>query len=431
MRLRSRSHQVTGTLLAATLLATMVFDAPAAEAAPVPTIRTVTWNVLGIDSNAPASSGPDTFPVTARVCNTGDAPASAVRADFVFDSANAFINLSGPSTLTLGDMAASACADAVFNAVVTRSPLAYDASRRYHVTASATGISPISTASNRELYVERLISQNRNSVLGITGSAIDVAPSSSAPGHATVVMGQTYDFTVTSSTATGGYEQLESFLNFPNTIVQVLAVSASYPQPPGATNDTVYADACGWDNVIGPRRPTGTYLSCVGPQNYPGGKAGGGPILTTYTVRVISTGRGSLSTLFYDFSGSSFHYNTDFGANLNTVAFDAVNPADLSMPRATPAPLRPAQPVRTPSRCERGRCGDLHSHEGRRHPSRRAQLPGCRWHWLDLLRFRPDRHVRPRSGTGRGGELFSGLDGVGGPGPAGHGHQHRHRHQLR
>ncbi|HSH61528.1 MAG TPA: Ig-like domain-containing protein, partial [Acidimicrobiales bacterium] len=321
-------------IVAASLLAAVVLPVAPADAAPALTIRPITWNVLGIDSNNPATSGPDTFPVAARICNTGDSTATNVTSSFVFDSANSFINVSGLSGLSLGDLAAGACVDAVYNVVVARNTAAFDTSRLYRISAAATGMSPISTPSNRELYVERLISQNRNAVLGITGSAIDVAPSTSAPGHATVVVGQTYDFTVTSQTAPGGYEQLESFLNFPNTIFQVMAVNASYPTPTGATNDTVYADACGWDNNIGPRPPRGTYLSCAGPANYPGGKAGGGPIVTTYTVKVVATGTGTLSTLIYDFSGSSFHYNTDFGANLNAVVFETVNPPDLSITKS-------------------------------------------------------------------------------------------------
>ena len=48
------------------------------------TVTPITWNVVGLDSNAPAT-GPDTFPVGARVCNSGSQTANAVTATLVFD----------------------------------------------------------------------------------------------------------------------------------------------------------------------------------------------------------------------------------------------------------------------------------------------------------------------------------------------------------
>jgi hypothetical protein len=46
-----------------------------ASAAAMLTITPLTWNVIGLDSNA-ASVGPNDFPVGARVCNTGTTAAS-------------------------------------------------------------------------------------------------------------------------------------------------------------------------------------------------------------------------------------------------------------------------------------------------------------------------------------------------------------------
>ena len=43
------------------------------------------------------------------------------------------------------------------------------------------------------------------------------------------------------------------------------------------------------------------------------GKAGG-KIIITYDVLIESTGTATLTGLIYDFSGSSYHYNSDFGA---------------------------------------------------------------------------------------------------------------------
>src|SRR5436853_6249649 len=65
-----------------------------AHAAPVLTSTPLTWNVIGLDSNAPAT-GPDLFPVGTRICNTGDATATAVSTQMAWDSVNAFVNIDG------------------------------------------------------------------------------------------------------------------------------------------------------------------------------------------------------------------------------------------------------------------------------------------------------------------------------------------------
>ena len=269
------------------------------------TVTPVSWNVVGLDSNNP-TVGPDTFQVGARVCNTGGTAVNSIVGDFIWDSPNAFINLSGASTLNLSSLNAGACTDFYYPVTITRSSLAYNATRSYHIAVSATGISTITTPTPREIYVEKIISQNRNSVNSIVGPT-------------TVFVGQTYNYTVNASTATQGYEQLEAFLNLPNIIFQVLAISTTYSSPAGATNDKFYADACGWDN----NPLSATYRSCIGPQNYVGGKAGG-TISTTYTVKVLSTGVTIASTLIMDFSGSSYHYNSDYGLGINSITITSV-----------------------------------------------------------------------------------------------------------
>jgi len=271
------------------------------------TVTPTSWNVVGLDSNN-QNSGPDTFQIGARVCNTGGAAVSNIAGDFIWDSSNVFINLSGASTLNVSSLAAGACTDLYYPVTVSRTSSAFDTTRRYHITVSATGFPTISTPTPREIYVEHIISQNRNSVQSIVGPT-------------TVYVGQTYNYTVNASTATQGYEQLSAFLNLPNIIFQVLAISTTYTAPAGATNDKFYADACGWDN-----NPfSGSYRSCIGPANYSGGKAGG-TISTTYTVKVLSTGTTTASTLIMDFSGSSYHYNSDYGTGINSITITALNP---------------------------------------------------------------------------------------------------------
>jgi len=269
------------------------------------TVTPTSWNVVGLDSNN-TSAGPDTFEIGARVCNTGGTAVTNIVGDFVWDSTSIYLNLSGASTLSISSLAAGSCIDLYYPVTVTRTSLAYDATRRYHIAVSATGISTITTPTPRELYVEHLISQNRNSVQSISGPT-------------TVYVGQTYNYTVNASTATQGYAQLEAFLNLSNVIFQVLSISTTYTSPAGGTNDKFYADACGWDN----NPLSGTYRSCIGPDNYSGGKAGG-TISTTYTVKILSAGATTASTLIMDFSGSSYHYNSDFGTGINSITITAL-----------------------------------------------------------------------------------------------------------
>lgn len=191
--------------------------------------------------------------------------------------------------------------------------------------ASGTSVASVSTPTPRELFVEHIISQGRNSVNSITGPT-------------TVYVGQTYNYTVSASTATQGYSQLEAFLDLSNIVFQVQSISTTYSAPSGATNDKFYADACGWDN----NPLSASYRSCIGPENYPGGKAGG-TVTTTYTVQVLSTGATTAGTLILDFSGSSYHYNSDFGVQILSITS---LPPPLTLSKiATPTSLTAAGTV--------------------------------------------------------------------------------------
>src|SRR5215216_4394196 len=79
-------------------------------AAAALTITPITWSVIGLDSNN-VNVGPNHFPIGARVCNSGDIAASNVTANFVWDSANAYIN-NRPgtnTTLSISSLAANSC----------------------------------------------------------------------------------------------------------------------------------------------------------------------------------------------------------------------------------------------------------------------------------------------------------------------------------
>ncbi|HYJ45376.1 MAG TPA: hypothetical protein VEV81_02100, partial [Pyrinomonadaceae bacterium] len=286
-------------------LALVVLGAGVQTASAQLSITPNTWNVIGLDSNK-LTDGPNVFPAGARVCNTGGTTLNNVVANFVWDSSNLNINLTDNSTASARTLAAGACVDFYFNVTVTRTNAVYGTARRFHITASADGTGTVSTPTPRELYVEQLVSQARNDIISISGPT-------------TVFVGNTYNYTVTATTAPGGYAQLEAFLYLSNIIFQVQNVSTTYSTPAGATNDKVYADACGWDN----NPLSGSYRSCIGPAGYSGGKAGDN-ISTTYTVKVLSTGTTTISSVVYDFSGSSYHYNGDFGQD--TISVTALAP---------------------------------------------------------------------------------------------------------
>ncbi len=311
-------------------------DQSAALSASI-TATPLTWNIVGLDSNSPAT-GPNRFPVGTRICNTGTTSTGIVTATYVWDSANAYIALrSGSlSTINVGPIAAGSCADAYFEVDVDKTAglLPFNTARKYRITATdALSGSTAGTLTGRELYVERLISQNRNGVdfIKLNGATIP------AGAGMTLVVGNTYTIELGAHTATQGYSQLEGFINFPNTIFQTLGVSTTYTANTSAyvtsPNDKMYANACLWDeNLNSPN-----YRSCVGSD----GKTGG-TIVTTYTVKILSGGgtSQSLNSLLYDFSGSSFHYNSDYsvGARIANI----VSPASVAMNKTfTPKAITP------------------------------------------------------------------------------------------
>ncbi|HKO56252.1 MAG TPA: C25 family cysteine peptidase [Thermoanaerobaculia bacterium] len=297
---------------------------------PTLCIDPLSWNVIGLDSNKaipPNSDGPDTFMVGARACNKGATTLTNVTATYnTVGAVNAFINLADNSTLTVDEIRPGRCEDFYFNGQITRVNAAYFTSQGYTVTATSGALSAV-TPSNRALYIEQLNSQNRNSVTGVTG------PTS-------LQVGGIYTFNVLWSTAPGGYEQLEHFVGLANTSFRLLSSYSTYDTPVGGSNTSIYADACGWDNnTLSP-----TYQSCIGPTGYPGGKTGGN-VNTFFTVQILGAtpvAGSRLRALIYDFSGSSYHYNTDYNNNGTGLVVNAAAAADLRVTISdSPDPVTP------------------------------------------------------------------------------------------
>ncbi|MGD2253431.1 MAG: hypothetical protein PVF70_11015 [Anaerolineales bacterium] len=258
-------------------------------AAPDLSIEPITWNVIGLDSND-EMAGPNTFPVGARVCNTGPDAATNLTATFNFTDGNDryigddYINLRDGSEyqITLAALGAGTelnptCTDFYFEAEVTRVEDAYGKKREYQIVVTADGDISLYTPTPRELFVEYLISQNRNSTTDVELDGVSV-PSG---GTMSLTVGNTYEIKLYGSTATNGYEQLQSFLHLPNTIFQVLSVSTLYGADTSPyvdnPNDKLYADSCLWENDPNSLN----YRSCLDV-----GKNGGNVIIT-YQVKII------------------------------------------------------------------------------------------------------------------------------------------------
>jgi len=178
----------------------------AANAAVTLTIAPVSWNVIGLDSNTPAT-GPGNFPVGARVCSS--VATTNVAVNYIWDSANPFIDLRAGSltTITIPAIGAGQCKDAYFEVSLVKTAAAFDTTRRYHITATDVS-GTISTATPREIYVEHLISQNRNSISDVKfGPTIPSLVSVPAGGAMDLVVGNTYVIQLIGGTATQGYNQ--------------------------------------------------------------------------------------------------------------------------------------------------------------------------------------------------------------------------------
>ncbi|MGD9583529.1 MAG: C25 family cysteine peptidase [Lysobacterales bacterium] len=278
-------------------------------------IQPIAWNIIGLDSNN-VTVGPNRFPGAARVCTDAAPSNGPITVTWNWTSADPFIDLRAGSLnpVVLPALAANSCADAFFEVEIVRNASAYDHTRRYRIDADDADPGVTATAEPREVYVEHLISQSRNAVSDIQfGTSIPSLVSVAAGGSMNLVVGNTYFIRLIGGTATQGYEQLETFIGFKNTIFQILSVASTFPADTSATvsspTDVLYLDGCVWENDVN----SPNYRSCLST-----GKTGGAPVAITYQVRIVS-GAGTtetLSSLFHDFSGSSYHYNADFSSSV-------------------------------------------------------------------------------------------------------------------
>ncbi len=291
-------------------------------------VTPITWDVVGLDSNRPLTSGPELFPVGAEVCSA--VATTNVDVDFVWSDGNGsgwdfgtghpYINLRPGSltSLNFASIGAGECVDAYFELKLNRSAAAFGQSREYVIQAS-DGVESASSPSPRAIHVEYLVSQNRNTTSQIRyGQQQDQSDwvILGDGGSINLAIDQTYFIELTTQTSTA-YEELQSFVTLSNTIFQVMSVSTTYSEltaPPSRVpvpNPRLWADGCLWDSDL----DSPNYLSCL-----EDGKAGG-TVVTVYEIRIISSGGDSvgLEALIYDRSGGSYHYNTDYSESPGTL----------------------------------------------------------------------------------------------------------------
>ncbi|MCI5140351.1 MAG: DUF11 domain-containing protein, partial [Candidatus Electrothrix sp. ATG1] len=282
-------------------------------------VTPITWDVIGLDSNDP-QTGPNQFPVGVRVCNnsaTEDATDVIATFNWTEPDPHPSINLRAGTDdiLQLGSVPAGECVDAYYEAEVVRDPASFDTMRNYFVKVISTSAAPASSPI-RQLYVEHLISQNRNATTDVLYGTDPGGLTSVEPGGTlSMMVGGTYYIKLVGSTATQGYNQLETFINIPNTIFRILEVTTDYTADTSATvgnpNDKLYGNGCLWENDINSEN----LRSCLST-----GKVGGGTEIL-YKVEILQMPGAPLinpepiQTLYYDFSGSSYHYNAVWAAS--------------------------------------------------------------------------------------------------------------------
>ncbi len=344
-------------------------------------IEPITWDFVGLDSNKPESQGPNTYVVGARVCNVGSSDAINVTTRFVKDGVDngyTFIQLQASDTYRFpviaadnGSNAISAasyvfdepangslnkskyrlastpnyCQDFYYNFEVSRSLSAHNTYQKYYIEASADNASRVVTPRPRQIYIEQMISQARNYVYEF---ACD-AGSGYQSGGVAVTVGDVFQCRARAHTATA-YPQVSFTADIPNVVFQTLNVKTTYSSPAGGQNSTVYADGCGWvQNPTDPRYHRSP-SACEGEtggngdvytDQYPFGSskgAVGNDIETIYTIKVLGFPNGipnpiRVSNIMLDYSGSSYHYNADYGTATNSINITVANPAptDLSI----------------------------------------------------------------------------------------------------
>ena len=296
---RVRPTRVAVSIISGVLMSFSLY-LPASAAAAL-SAEIVSWQVIGLDSNAPATSPPELFLVQAQITNTGDAPATNVTTTLAMNPPDcggvACITLVSSPTYAIGTLAPGETGDAFWTVRIAKTAAALDTTTPITVTAQADDLAPVTATqvprdppcgSNStgasELFVESLISQSRNNVLSYS-----VSPGVQLPdGTWEVVQGSDFTVMVVANTATEYSEISVPAVVDPSGAITPQSVSFTYTLGT-ATDDDIYT------------------LNA------------GGEVTAQYVYRAASLGEVRLSQLIYDCSGNSFHYNSDYLVDFITI----------------------------------------------------------------------------------------------------------------
>ena len=245
------------------------------------------------------NAGPNTYPVGARVCNTGDEAALNLVFSLIWDQDNANISLMSPSSISLSQLDATNCRDFYFQVLVNRTDASYDSSRDFHFTLIADGGIEETTDLNTEIYVQPYLNENGQPDDNMTDFVIG--------GPSLVEVGQIVQFTGASTVAFPGMQQLMHLIELDPDFFRILSIETSYTIPTVFAIQSNYADGCGWDSDA--TNPDGTYRTCIGPPLIPSlpGLVGG-TTLVTYTVEAIAAGATTLNGGVFSYSAGEYIY---------------------------------------------------------------------------------------------------------------------------
>lgn len=329
-------------------------------------IEPITFDHIGLDSNN-VNVGPNDYLIGARVCNISGSTLTNIQVKFDSLSTNNFITVTAvgsprTDTITIASLPSGGlpqnpnnnnfvnsgtanitpanCYNAYYNAFISRNPSAYNTVLQYKI--SAAGVDTNSrvaqlfsgSTGQQQLYIEKILSQARNSVQSFVGPI-------------TVYTGGIYEYTLTTKTATA-YPQLTVSSDFPNAIFEFLDVKTNYSSDPTVNTASIYNDACGW---IRPPDVTGYRASssvCAGPipnQDNADGRVGN-TVTTRYRIKILASPKSlnlanstiNVNHLILDFSGGSYHYNADYGSGLAVTPITVLDAPDLSITKTDAAP---------------------------------------------------------------------------------------------
>lgn len=174
----SRRALLAALLSSVLALAWLTVPASPASAAGEVTATSLGWNMLGLDSNK-VTTGPNQYPIGAKACNTSAAQ-QTVSGTWQWERTSTSIGLAAnsPVTLPVRTLKPSECTYFYWTVEVARDAASYYKSATYRIklnygASPGTDIFvPDATGGYRTLYVEKFVSQFRNSVTSISGPGI-------------------------------------------------------------------------------------------------------------------------------------------------------------------------------------------------------------------------------------------------------------------